>query len=280
MKPLITLGVENLIDWYDRIILNKDQGAIRDELYNIRNDINNKYNGYTGKFTPKDIINIANSTYIKNHPALLSCYKSEGNVLANLKKLIREAQSDDLKGTCQYCGIGKPQSFDHYLPISEYPEFSVLAINLIPCCTDCNGKKRSYWKENGNRGIINFYLDNIPNEQFLFAEVELVNGIPTLKFKIENINVIDPVFYAIVEKHYSRLGLIKLYTDESPDYLGELIRILKNYVDDWSVESLSSKLLNDSNQMEIQFGKNYWRAVISKALSESNDFLEYLSNQH
>lgn len=48
---------------------------------------------------------------------------------------------------CPFCGgIGRPRNLDHYLPKAHYPQYSVLPVNLIPSCRDCNmdGKGESH----------------------------------------------------------------------------------------------------------------------------------------
>jgi 5-methylcytosine-specific restriction endonuclease McrA len=277
MKNLNNISIDSLIDWYSRIVANKDPGDIKDFLEQITDNIENRFNEYEKKFSSSDLISIVDSEYPQNHVGLVSCYKSEGNTLKLLKKAIKDNQDDDLKGLCQYCGILKPKTYDHYLPISIYPEFSALAINLIPCCKDCNGKKHNYWKENGSRGIINFYIDNIPNFQFLHGSVVFVYGIPHVQYQLRNPNNnIESSFYDIVVKHYSRLQLFELYKEESTDELSEIIRIFKIYLKNPSLESLRTNLMEDALQLQSQFGINYWRAILRITLSESGVFLNYL----
>lgn len=77
-------------------------------------------------------------------------------------------------GKCPYCGgIGNPRNLDHYLPKGHYPQFSVLPINLIPSCRDCNmdGKGDSF-AVNEPEQILHPYLDNDRyfNEQWIFAQ--------------------------------------------------------------------------------------------------------------
>lgn len=277
MKNLNNISTDSLIDWYTTIVENKAPSDVKDYLEQITDEIENRFNEYINKFSSIDLISIEDSEYPQNHPGLVSCYKSEGNTLKLLKKTIKDNQDNDLKGLCQYCGILKPKTYDHYLPISIYPEFSALAINLIPCCKDCNGKKKNYWKENGNRGIINFYIDNIPNSQFLFGNVVFVTDIPHVQYHLRNPNNnINPSFYNIVLKHYSRLELFELYKEESTEELSEIIRIFKIYLENASLESLRSNLMTDALQLQSQFGINYWRAVLRLTLAESDIFLNYL----
>ena len=171
MKNLKNIALDTLIEWYDKIVDLKSDENAKVVLLGLKAKVSNWYEHYIEHFSREKIIAISDSLFSKNHPQLVSCYKSEGKTLSILKKNIRDLQEVGIKGTCQYCGVGKPKSMDHFLPISDYPEFAVLAINLIPCFKDCKEKKKAYWKEEGTRGIINLYLDNIPYEQFLFGEV-------------------------------------------------------------------------------------------------------------
>lgn len=230
MKALNHHSTANIFNWHTKVVDAKDDLLVQATLKLISNDVEKRYENYISNFSTDNLINISDSAFVRNHGELLSCYKSEGVNLKALKKTIRELQHTDLKGVCQYCGIGKPKTFDHFLPISDYPEFAVCAINLIPCCKDCNEKKKAYWKEDGDRGIINFYLDNFFAYQFLYAKVEFAFNVPRIVYHIENLNkTITDKYFSIVSKHFHRLELITAYNDESSNDLSELIRSFKIY---------------------------------------------------
>ena len=44
---------------------------------------------------------------------------------------------------CPYCNVATVDTLDHVLPKKIYPEFSVLAQNLVPSCSRCNREKSS-----------------------------------------------------------------------------------------------------------------------------------------
>lgn len=278
MKNLKHIEIENLIDWYQQIIDNKDDGVIKTDLLNLLAQISLRYNHYEENFNHQNLIQIIDSIYVRNHEGLTSCYKSEGKILKQLKKLIREKQDKEIQGICQYCGILKPKTMDHYLPISVYPEFAVFAINLLPCCKDCNGKKNNYWKENNERGIINFYVDNIPNEQFLFGVVKIVSGIPHIEYELRMQNGITPSFFNIAVKHFNRLELLNLYKEESTTELGEIIRSVRNYAVNPTLNSVRNSLLRDWEDLRNIYGDNYWRAVLRRTLAESDEALNFIIN--
>lgn len=73
--------------------------------------------------------------------ALLHCYEAPTKPLDLIKKKIILLQSNEFRDKCHYCGINMVDTFDHYLPKSLFPEYSVMPINLFPCCAQCNRKK-------------------------------------------------------------------------------------------------------------------------------------------
>ena len=41
-------------------------------------------------------------------------------------------------GFCPLCGQRNVSTLDHYLPKESYPDLSILPINLVRACSDCN----------------------------------------------------------------------------------------------------------------------------------------------
>ncbi|USN55667.1 MAG: HNH endonuclease [Candidatus Peribacteria bacterium] len=68
--------------------------------------------------------------------SLKSCYISDSEKTKKLKCSIKS-----ISHFCPYCNLEWTNEIDHYIPKKEYPEYSVLNINLIPICTSCNKKK-------------------------------------------------------------------------------------------------------------------------------------------
>ncbi|MKC25976.1 HNH endonuclease, partial [Listeria monocytogenes] len=62
---------------------------------------------------------------------------------------------------CPFCGdIGQTKNIDHFLPIAHYPEFSVMPINLVPSCRDCNmGEKGQVFAVDEVHQAIHPYID-------------------------------------------------------------------------------------------------------------------------
>lgn len=262
---------------YLGVVSDKRDSDMVSRLIGIICTICTRYNRYEDLFTARNLVGIENSPFERNHGDLLHCYRSATETLNETRRQIRAAQPDDLKGTCQYCGMYKPNTFDHFLPISDYPEFSTHPLNLIPCCGECNGKKKAYWIDGGELGIINFYLNEVPTSRFLLSSVSMVHGDPVAKFDLININnEVEEGFFRVIERHFIQLELLKRYNDDAPAELAEIIRIILTYSHGASGVELSNNLHEDFQSLSIKFGANYWRAELRKGLSESESFINYV----
>jgi hypothetical protein len=81
---------------------------------------------------------------------------------------------------CAFCGgIGRPRNLDHYLPKAHFPQFSILPVNLVPSCRDCNMEgKGEQFAANEEERVLQPYLDNDRyfNEQWISARLTIGNG--------------------------------------------------------------------------------------------------------
>jgi hypothetical protein len=80
---------------------------------------------------------------------------------------------------CPFCGgIGRPRNLDHFLPQAYYPQFSILPINLVPSCRDCNmDNKIDNYATTESEQIIHPYIDNdrFFNDQWIYARYKVDN---------------------------------------------------------------------------------------------------------
>ena len=74
-------------------------------------------------------------------------------------------------GKCLICGVDTANSLDHYLPKSRVPTLAVDPGNLIPVCSECNGKKGDkLWIDPCDMPIHNYY-DEIPEGKWLHVRL-------------------------------------------------------------------------------------------------------------
>lgn len=269
MKNLIPLTRK--MAYWDDIVNNKNM-ASRTPLQAIRQNVSNRFTVYTNHVNPNRLENIPASPFVApNIDLLKGCY-SKSNGLSNLKTKIKERQSDLLRGECQYCNIGEPKTFDHYLPQDDFPEFSALSINLIPCCATCNTEKGEEWLQLGNRRIIHFYFDTLPNVAYLDCSILYRNNNPLANFAINSL-VIPIAMRAIITNHFAALKLTDRYKERSNSEIVDVRNAIVPAVGLLTRAQIQTQLRDEAIAMKSSKGENYWRAVLRMALSNSNRFL-------
>lgn len=218
----------------------------------------------------KSVITADQVNYLKD------CYSNSTQALNNIIANIKNKQPLHLRSICQYCGIDTDNTVDHYLPQSDFPEFSVNHLNLFPCCAVCNPIKNNYWFDgvNFHRGIINLYIDEYPLEQFLFVDVNLVNGNPIIKYHINNLNGINPRLYQIIENHFERIKLINKYNDKTNNIYTRIHNMyLGKAVYSGKPKLIKQDLLIDAQNHFNSFGRNHYEGVLIDALANNDDFI-------
>lgn len=112
-------------------------------------------------------------------------------------------------GRCCLCSHRQASTLDHYLPRASYPEFSVLPLNLVPACWECNHTKGDvYLSQDGGPAFIHAYLDQgLDRIRFLFAELSVADGEPTVGYYVEPpVNLPDDLGLRI-RSHFEELDL-------------------------------------------------------------------------
>ena len=284
---------EPYIDYYKNIVsaknntVNKRPNTKKITLERLEDQIEIKYQHYQLKYQSHLLHEIEDSTFTgSDKTALLSAYSSKGKNIDSIRVKIKNAQPVDLQNLCPYCGILTPNSTDHYIPKDAYPEYAVLAINLVPCCIQCNGKKSEFWKNVEGRGIINYYIDSIPTNQYLFCSVRYDGNIPCVSFSISNDNGIDANLFHIINSHYTKLELLKRFEENSNDEITSTLDSIHSYTKNPSADEVSSMIKTNYDKTVQRFGINHWKCALLMELSLCEDFLlkavtqpEYLGSE-
>lgn len=122
---------------------------------------------------------------------------------------------------CPFCGgIGRPRNLDHYLPKAYYPQFSVLPVNLVPSCRDCNmdGKGEDFATTEEEQ-VIQPYLDNDRyfNEQWVFARYIAGIGVEpgVIEYFVQPPEHWEDAQKRRVEKHFNDFDLKLRFSKEA-----------------------------------------------------------------
>ena len=206
-------------------------------------------------------------------------YSVSGVTTDNLKKLYKNQMLnnkeprkiyDKIMGfsklsKCPFCGINQVSTLDHYLPKSEFPTFSVLPYNLIPCCKDCNHGKSTAYADSEEEQTLHPYYDNFDDDQWLFADV-IEEPFSPIKYKAIPPNTLDDIEKKRIKKHFEEFELGKRFSIETTSELA----VLRNR---FTRSVLSpTKIRKYLKELEVDHRENYvnsWQTALYQALSDS-----------
>lgn len=268
------------IDFYDELVRTKRNPSLnpnyKDRLTTYRADIGTNFIEYDSSFIGNTLTAMTpNGCDAAKTTDLLSLYSYGNSVISKLKIKLTTTAFNRVENTCQNCTIGEVSSFDHFLPKDEFPEFSVHPKNLIPSCSKCNGKKSIIWREGTNSIFLNLYLDELPDDQYLFVDINY-NMDLDFTFSVDNRNQIPPALFSIIESHYRRLDLTQRFKENSNKVVSELTNSINSFKNRLSRVKIIDSIIESENSNIALYGSNYWQSILKIALVQNNDFMDSL----
>tara|TARA_R110001592_G_scaffold77695_4_gene233743 strand:+ start:836 stop:1657 length:822 start_codon:yes stop_codon:yes gene_type:complete len=249
------------------VSLNK--GVVKDNLLKNEVTITQTYADYKYKFDNNNLFAISAHGFDgEDKTNLLNLYSSQRKSIIELKKELTTNEFNQRINTCPNCTIEKVASLDHFIPKNEFPEFSVNPINLIPCCSTCNSKKKENWKGDKNLLFLNLYSETIPNSQYLFVDIVSKTE---FTFELKNISNIDLNLFKVIESHYNKLNLLQRFREDSDEVISELDILISSFRDSINDDKELLKFIkNHYLKIEARDGVNNWRVVLVKAMINSD----------
>lgn len=211
----------------------------------------------------------------KKH-TLINCYSRDSKCyIGKLTAELISQQDVHIQSSCPYCGLSSPDTIDHYIPKTEFPEYSILPINLIPSCGTCNNLKKSKWREGINRKYLNFYFDSFIKQKFLYAYItfDAINrSYPNVSYRLEKPNLISEKEFKIVKSHYEKLNLFKRYASHAVSEISNVYMEI-SMSKEIDIETHKNTLLGRAKVYKRNYGVNHWKTCIYEALANSYEFL-------
>lgn len=211
--------------------------------------------------------------------ALRNCYEVRARAVNDLKQRFLEDLSKPAKRRCPYCMLRRPKSFDHFLPIDDFPEYAVLPTNWVYVCERCNLKKGT-GLVGTPRSVLNPYFDDIPTDHpLLYAEVEILRGVPTVGFIVPcpNPTLPAPHIAAIAERQFAAFEIAGDMRDEAGPYLGTTISVIvEEAAGPLSAADLAERLQIRRRNVE-DFGINGWETVVLEGMEKCSGLLGYVN---
>lgn len=185
-------------------------------------------------------------------------------------------------GYCPYCCLwmrrkphGKSPDRDHILPRSVYPEFSLLRVNLVVSCDDCNDEKLA--KVFDSRGLWMFihpYYDDFLAKQLISATVSVANNTPVVTYEIRNDVPAD--VRERVKTHFRELDLASRYADEPLRTVVRLIEAHRDHVNKGADISDVREILRADGEKILTQRPNDPTGHALLALADSDDLAQLL----
>jgi len=282
MKSLGSLPLATLA-YFTAIAAAKHQPR-RQRLVTLSPFVERRYTTYVQSTANLASLSIA-AVVKQDKDDLIHCFESPTGALNSLKVDIETHHNftcPDVAALCQYCGLNYgPSEFDHYLPKESFPEYSVLSLNLVPCCGRCNGLKGTVWLDaNGVREILNLYYDTLPNQRFLHADIQVSNGpnaIPVAQFRLSN----NPADYgglmATVLNHYKNLELLVRYRRAASARFSDIKTACGPLILSKGTDFVARMLLRGATDLSTSRSPNYWEVALLSGMANSAQYLKSLA---
>ena len=174
---------------------------------------------------------------------------------------------------CPYCGFGHVTTLDHYLAKANYPWFSVLPINLVPSCADCNKGKSNSLALSKEAQSLHPYFDHshFVTEQWLFAEIEQQNSPTSIIFFTSPPQHWPETDKARVRNHFIDFKLASRFKIQAAPELALIKDELEMFYLDKPAE-LIRQVLNQKYITARSQQTNWWRTALFQALSTDDWF--------
>ena len=175
---------------------------------------------------------------------------------------------------CPYCDAASVDSLDHALPRSVYPEFSIMAQNIVPACGTCNRKKGDDCFQKTKLNLMHPYFVKLPDEPILFATVAVNAREVTWNFHLQQNGGIDDDQFESIKNMFDLLDLDERYSQASVGAITDLTACLDELYQAGGATETRIFLQKLGDSAKRNRGENYWKTAIFRGLAASVDFCD------
>ncbi|MGY3494386.1 HNH endonuclease [Bradyrhizobium sp. USDA 4502] len=182
-------------------------------------------------------------------------------------KRLKDLRQQQL-ASCPMCGSPGTGTLDHFLPKETFPEFSVMAANLVPACTHCNSgaKGRKYRGASSDEWPLHPYFDTLA--QSAIWQVRVVSPYQAATFEAIPYSTHPP---AVLKRLTFHLGFVlgPQFTRACTNLWVTLPQIIRNLTDmhgpvsRLDVYSGVATLLKIS---QVSMGVNAWQTAFYRGI--------------
>jgi len=267
--------------FHRKIVDTKRVPGVVAQLKGIESQIENQFDNHSKKSLKNKLEDIsALSLQEKEKLALLKLYNPRNRKIIDVKNSVTTTSGNRINNLCQYCTINTVGPMDHIMPKASFPEFSVHSSNLLPCCAECNSRKSSAWLLGGNRKFLNLYLDDLPENQYLFVNFVNPEGVIEINYFLENKNGIEDRFFDLIVSHYEKLNLLERFKHSSHSVVSEIKDLVMSLTNNnLEIEEIIATITEVALKEKGRFGQNYWKSILKISLVQNEIFMNSCQNQ-
>lgn len=198
---------------------------------------------------------------------LYSYYMVKKNPARNIYDEIKASAN----GKCPFCGgIGQPFTLDHYLPKANYPQFSVLPMNLVPSCRDCNTGKGTGVALISGQQVLHPYFEEDCFYLEKWVTARIIHSDPiTIEFYVDPPNTWSSNFKERATAHFNSFDLASRFGVQVVDEIAMLNHQLSTIMSKYTTEIFKQYL---NSVVEGSPFINHWRAVMYSGLLADDKF--------
>ncbi len=168
---------------------------------------------------------------------------------------------------CPYCGFGSVETVDHFLPKGRYSPLSVLPLNLVPACRDCNGGKLDSVLAAANVHSHPYYERQcVFDDEWLYASI-VKTQIPYVEFvSVEPATWPADVSHRVAN-HFQEFDLPRRFAIQASERLVYFANVIQGMRVD-GAEGMVAVTLQQQAQAEcVAHGVNSWQSALAKAVA-------------
>lgn len=223
----------------------------------------------------RDAWNVGDPTeYLRRTRRPFSCEDAELSALYD--RVLRDGAAREIYnellggGTalCKQCGYGIARTLDHYFPRSSTPELSVLPINLIPTCRDCNSTKHTFEPARRNECLYHPFFDDWRNLKLIEGRV-IINKTVILNYHVTKSKEIDPLILDRYKKTFEAFQINRTYAVASAGCLKQIKQSCVLAAGD--PKRIHDELNYRAEEFTLE-NSNSWQAVMYRTLAECAEF--------
>ncbi|QRM45805.1 HNH endonuclease (plasmid) [Rhizobium sp. BG4] len=181
-----------------------------------------------------------------------------------LYDLIKSAPKNDM---CPLCGQRTVSTLDHYLAQSIHPNLTIVPLNLVPACAECNKKKLDFQPQSEVEQGFHPYFDDFDDTQWLAAEVMETTPAAIRFF------VVAPSHWTEAKavrayRHFTSFDLGTLYSSHSGVEISNIRYSLEMVAAKGTPEDVRLTLLERAESAR-RVNLNSWQTATYQALADS-----------